>query len=674
MAVVIATTAYLFWPLWWGALSGAPRWLEWDVPEQYWPDLTFLCRSLHRGEVPLWNPYDRGGYPYYADPQAATYSPVSWGICALAGPSPTMGWAEVRVALGFLCAGFSSLLWLRRLGASWAATTLGAVVIECAPFMRHNWELNLTTALGWMPLVLWALERALQERRARDAALLAIAEALLVATGSPPVMWLAGSFTLVYAVARLVELKRTDRKALAPALRTLGLAVTLAIGLCAVVVVPGLTLAGYSVQAGRSYASIAGGGLTLGEATALFWPREGNHLYVGWIALGLTPLAFVRTPRLPGAPVLALLAAAGVLMSLGDDGPLFGPAFDLVPGVSMFRSPHRYEAWLGPAIGALAAGGLDAAWARAQARWPSRTTPQLQLAVAVLVPLLAVADATRAMPSDRHTRADARPASDETAARVLAHAPLPGFRVMDEFAISCRAGTRLSVRDLRGYQDPLLLHAYERALSSLREHPALAMQLNVRYALTGPHFIHGWDRHFLPPPADLRTLPGAIDRGDGVIELTGAMPLAYVVPSDAVEHVARREDALARTIALAPAPIAILEDGLDEASAPPGDVVSARVLHYARDVIEISATATSDAVLVVNETWYPGWRAEVDGISAEVVRANGLVRALAIPAGTHRVVMTFAPSDGASLRWLWLVSWLVALGLSVMPWARRSAA
>ena len=36
-------------------------------------------------------------------------------------------------------------------------------------------------------------------------------------------------------------------------------------------------------------------------------------------------------------------------------------------------------------------------------------------------------------------------------------------RVFDEFALGCRSGTRLGLRDLRGYQDPLMLHAYERA-------------------------------------------------------------------------------------------------------------------------------------------------------------------------------------------------------------------
>ncbi len=292
------------------------------------------------------------------------------------------------------------------------------------------------------------------------------------------------------------------------------------------------------------------------------------------------------------------------------------------------------------------------------------------IATASVLALVMVLDLTQRMPADRHTRALPAPAHDEAGvARILAHAPDPSYRVMDEFGISCRSGTRLSRRDLRGYQDPLLLHAYERVLSSLRAHPELAMQLNVRYALTGPHFIHGWDRHFLPPPPELLALSGAIDRGDGVIELTRAMPLAYVVPSTEVEHVRRREDALLRVIERAPAPLAIVEDGDDSELAPHTTPLlrAARVVSYETDALTLEASTDTEATLVVNETWYPGWRAYVDGEETPVVRANGLVRALSLPPGEHRIELRFLPADGMSLRWLLLATWAVVVGLLVAP-------
>jgi hypothetical protein len=726
LAVVVITTTVLFAPLFLGGLRGEPRFFEWDVPEQYWGDLVLLCRSLHQGELPAWNPYDRAGYPYYADPQAALYHPIAWGICALAGPSPGLGWQEARVIVGFLCAGGFGLLWLRRLGASWAAAALGAVAIECAPFMRHNWELNLTSALGWLTMVLWALERLLTERRSRDAALLALAQALLIWSGSPPAAWLAGSFTALYALGRLLEIGRREGTAsLRAVVPRLALAAILAIGLGAAVLVPGLTLAEHSVQSGRSYESLSEGGIDPRGMLALIWPRDGNHLYVGWIVLALAPLAWWRRERLPGRAVLALAAIAAVLLAMGDHGPLFRIAFEVVPGVRLFRLPHRYEAWLGPAMGALAAGGLDAvrerlarvdrprairaatalallgvaAWvvvpgaapaalllgAASVAAASAARRPSAWPVASIVLGSLLLIDVSQRLPEDRHTRSGPPPGGADTAARVLPRAPGTdvAYRYLDEFGISCRSGTRLARRDLRGYQDPLLLHAYERVMASLREHPEVAQQFNVRYALTGPHFIHGWDRHYLPPPDVLLAIEGASDRGEGVIDLgPRTMPLAYFVDESGVERVARREDALARVIARAPGPLAILEDGAIRPAATVGvqtDAVTgtppwrpADVTAFGTDALSIAVDAPHPGMLIVNEAWYPGWIAEVDGAPAPVLRANGLVRAVAVPEGARVVELRFAPADLRPLRGLLAASWAILILLS-MPWRQRTA-
>jgi uncharacterized membrane protein YfhO len=48
-------------------------------------------------------------------------------------------------------------------------------------------------------------------------------------------------------------------------------------------------------------------------------------------------------------------------------------------------------------------------------------------------------------------------------------------------------------------------------------------------------------------------------------------------------------------------------------------------------------------VLVLHDTYYPGWLAEVDGRSASILRAFVLFRGVEVPAGTHRVTFRFAP-------------------------------
>jgi uncharacterized membrane protein YfhO len=47
--------------------------------------------------------------------------------------------------------------------------------------------------------------------------------------------------------------------------------------------------------------------------------------------------------------------------------------------------------------------------------------------------------------------------------------------------------------------------------------------------------------------------------------------------------------------------------------------------------------------LLVDNAWFPGWRAEVDGAPAQVWRANIGFRAVYAPPGTREVVLTYAP-------------------------------
>jgi hypothetical protein len=87
-------------------------------------------------------------------------------------------------------------------------------------------------------------------------------------------------------------------------------------------------------------------------------------------------------------------------------------------------------------------------------------------------------------------------------------------------------------------------------------------------------------------------------------------------------------------------------------------------------VIDTQTSADGYAVLV--ESFVPAWRATVDGVPAAVVRANGAFRAVAVPAGRHRIVMTYWPATipiGIAL-----CASAVLLSIFALAKSRRSAA
>lgn len=99
------------------------------------------------------------------------------------------------------------------------------------------------------------------------------------------------------------------------------------------------------------------------------------------------------------------------------------------------------------------------------------------------------------------------------------------------------------------------------------------------------------------------------------------------------------------------------------AGAGEGSAGSAEVVTYEPDRVVVEVEARRPALLVLNDNYYPGWRAEVDGTAASVVRANHTFRGVTIrEAGTHTVEFEFRP---ASLyRGLWIS--VASLGLMVV--------
>jgi hypothetical protein len=118
----------------------------------------------------------------------------------------------------------------------------------------------------------------------------------------------------------------------------------------------------------------------------------------------------------------------------------------------------------------------------------------------------------------------------------------------------------------------------------------------------------------------------------------------------------------------------LLPEGLPERR-PRADLPGeTRLVTYLPDYVEIRASAARAGVVVLLDSFDPGWRAWVDGRPAPVLRANVAFRAVPVPAGEHRIEMRYRPR--ALYRGLVVsaLSALVALALAgAIAWAGRRA-
>jgi hypothetical protein len=82
------------------------------------------------------------------------------------------------------------------------------------------------------------------------------------------------------------------------------------------------------------------------------------------------------------------------------------------------------------------------------------------------------------------------------------------------------------------------------------------------------------------------------------------------------------------------------EAGIEELPEGAGRV---SVASYLPNRVVLKSETAHDAFLYVTDTYYPGWKAYVDGKETPIMQANLAYRAVRVPAGAHEVVFSYRP-------------------------------
>ena len=88
------------------------------------------------------------------------------------------------------------------------------------------------------------------------------------------------------------------------------------------------------------------------------------------------------------------------------------------------------------------------------------------------------------------------------------------------------------------------------------------------------------------------------------------------------------------------------------------------IKRYGVNEVELGVEADRDCIVVLTDSYYPGWHAFVDGVEKPIWRANSLFRAVEAPSGAHTITFRYRP---ASFIWGSVISLcsaaLIVLGL-----------
>ena len=172
--------------------------LQSDVYSSEIPAEDLFAKGVKSGKATAWDPYIVGGTPLGSITNNALASPVTAPYYVL--PS----WlAPAYERLAEVVVGLVGLyLFLRRLKLSPPAALVGGMAYVSGAYMVA-WQGWPQTRVGaFVPLLFWAVEKFLQQRRFRDVAVLAVVVACLLLGGFPSVEGYALLTAGVYALVR----------------------------------------------------------------------------------------------------------------------------------------------------------------------------------------------------------------------------------------------------------------------------------------------------------------------------------------------------------------------------------------------------------------------------------------------------------------------------------------
>ncbi len=571
--------------------------------------LTFARDALLSGHwLPGWYPREMLGTPFSANLQNFPWIP-SHLLLLLFNPDVAYG-AGIAVAAALTA--LFTYLFCRRAGLSTIGAVSAAWTFACAGFFAARimvGHLLLIEAYPSLPLLLWLGDRAMSSARRRDTVALAIATACVVAAGHPQIPAYSVTTALLYVIWHGRGWLRAK----------LCGAIALGIGTTMAVWWPMLLLIRRSTRTLPLDAPLNDIAMPYRRLLALVvpgidgWPNgvplSTGHPFAGYSHPGYFWDTFAYTGILPLAAVVILvwiclaqrrwpasrwlfLAAIGIVALLGAL-PVLEPLRRIIP-VTIMRSPARLLYLCTFSLSAAFGCGVDAVL-----RWNPLSSPAFARVVVFLCLVFHAWDL------------------GSVSRLFVAPTPWHPLAVPEFEDILAREGGDSRV-----------------AISRL-----VSLRLADKYDDAG-----GFDAIFLADPYRvLLALTGApansneevVDAATWPMNALEAAGVRFVITWEI-----RKDLELVKTAA--GLQMYRLANPASRATFRPASVGnSVTYLRPNADLILIRTSALPSGAVDVLEAYDPGWTAEVDGVRAPVLDANGIRMSVPLPAGVHSVRLQY---------------------------------
>jgi hypothetical protein len=646
-------------------LFSAEYTFPWDFRGVQLPLITFLRDELSENRFALWNPYNYGGYPVFANIQACFFHPL---VFASAFISSWLSWPglpmllEWAVVLQVWIGGMAAYHLFRNFGLGAPPAWAGAVMFETGSYFASRAEhIDSMMAAAWMPLAWLAVWKLKDKFRADWLAVLAVTLGLSIWGGFPQATVAVFGSTVMFA-ALAAALRMAQARVIVWAICGCALGISLA----AAPFIPTTQLTELSVAKYRVDWLGTGGGLYWQSLVSLVAPNhyhifdinnfkgpwDSTFLYlyssIAGLLLAIFALVYaVVTRRNRTTALFGLVLFFGMFWMLGDKTFVWRALFPLLPEkVRIGIHPEYTYCIFSLAIAGLAAIGLDSLRVPNSVRWA--------IGVVIALDLFLVGSGrpmnVSSLRSDPGVTRDAFEGNaallNEMRRYVDQNVPPWRFDTLNTTMEWTYGAPILQIPSAAGIsplalenaiQLRLFLHdgyrwGWNYPLENL-DSPIVDL-LNVRYIITRAEDVPRLAA--IPKFRHLARLPG-----NELFENTGVFPRFFLVhQARAVASLKEARDLISRhQVDLRQN--AIVDQPMELASGGGSDEV--KTLSYEPNALELSVQTSRGGLLVLSETYYPGWKAWLDDQPTPIYCTDIALRGVLVPAGTHRVRMEFRP-------------------------------
>jgi hypothetical protein len=220
-----------------------------------------------------------------------------------------------------------------------------------------------------------------------------------------------------------------------------------------------------------------------------------------------------------------------------------------------------------------------------------------------------------------------------------------------------------SRRDAIYYLPELVLKASDRRMD----------MLNLKYFVLSTHAPEFWQF-----AGDKRYRLAFNDGYAAIFENKSVLPRAFAVPASGIEVLQDTSAQLERLRSPSFDPersVILTELPSSSAERPESDPppFNSRIELIDSRINELSfrATASSAATFVWSQTYYPGWKATVDGEEVPVLRVNMALTGILFPAGSHEIRFVFQPLSFRIGMAITILTAIIVVGLLVLGLFRK---